>query len=99
MNISHVSGFGRCRSRLRSRAKKTLNVQRPISNSQNPMHRKRLTMRECDSLCGFAPGAKNEAADGEAEEWAAHIDANERPRICLERREHANGRVFNKEKR
>ena len=32
----------------------------------------------------FSPGAKDQAADRESDEWPAHVDENQRPRICLE---------------
>src|SRR5439155_8167870 len=42
-----------------------------------------------------SPGAEHEAANREAYEWPAHVDENQRPRICFERGEHGNGRIFN----
>jgi hypothetical protein len=44
------------------------------------------------------PGAEDEAADCHAEQWPAHVDANERPGIRFERGEHRNGRVFHEHK-
>jgi hypothetical protein len=32
----------------------------------------------------FAPGTQHESADGECDERTAHVDENQRPRICLE---------------
>src|SRR4030095_9614018 len=45
----------------------------------------------------FSPGAKDESADRESNEWTAHVDENQRPRICFEGGEHANGRIFNEQ--
>ena len=47
----------------------------------------------------LSPGAEDEAANREADEWSAHVDKNQRPRICFEGGEHANGRVFNEQER
>ena len=47
----------------------------------------------------LAPGTEDDATDREAHERPAHVDKNERPRICFEGGEHANGRVFNEQER
>ena len=45
------------------------------------------------------PGAEDEAADCHANQWPAHVDANERPGICFESRKHRNRSVFHEHKR
>ena len=56
-----------------------------------------LRLSRCSRASEFAPGAEDETANGEHDAWSAHVDANERPRICLEGGEHANGRIFNEQ--
>jgi hypothetical protein len=46
----------------------------------------------------FAPGTQHESADCEGHEWTAHVDQNQRPRICLESREQGDAGVFDEEK-
>src|SRR5437773_8031135 len=48
--------------------------------------------------CSFAPGTQYESANRESNEWTAHVDENQRPRICLASREHGDRRVFDEEK-
>ena len=50
------------------------------------------------NFSGFSKTAEDEAANREADQGSAHVDANERPRVCFECGEHTNGRVFHEDK-
>lgn len=73
----------------------------PFTPLPNAPHRRRsgrssFSVRSRSQLAE-APGAENNAANGEREEGPTHIDQDEWPRITFESREYGNGRILRKE--